>query len=437
MLTSSNYSRPLCWRRRRLLPLPGRMKAATTWSAPSSSLTLDLEHQQSGAMLTRCVATYQPALSPSSSPTSRGRRAAARARPGGLRRGPRRAPPADPRGVRREGGVEVDTQGDASSSPSRRPGRVAASRGDHGRAAPGPIRCALAFIRERHWSPTRGTSVPTSTGPLGSPLPVTVGKCSSRPRRHRSSTSSSVISASTASRTWRQPSASINSATASSPRSDPLPDEPADPATPFLGRERELAEVVDLLHAEEVAPAHLTGPGGTGKTRLALQAAAESSERYPDGVWWVPLAAAPRSGARRSSRRRRCSARGGAVRAHRRQAPAPALRQLRAVVEAGPTSRSSVAAARSSRCSSRAASRCASAASSEYPVPPLGRARSGRALLRPSRPRSPELRAERSRRRRSAAGWTTFRSRSSSPRRASRRSRRSRSSSASSERSRS
>jgi predicted ATPase len=34
----------------------------------------------------------------------------------------------------------------------------------------------------------------------------------------------------------------------------------------------------------------LTGPGGTGKTRLGLQAAAETSERFPDGVFWVPLA---------------------------------------------------------------------------------------------------------------------------------------------------
>jgi predicted ATPase len=60
------------------------------------------------------------------------------------------------------------------------------------------------------------------------------------------------------------------------------------PATPFLGRERELAEVVGLL--ENVRLLTLTGPGGTGKTRLGLQAAAEASERYPDGVFWVPLA---------------------------------------------------------------------------------------------------------------------------------------------------
>jgi predicted ATPase len=62
------------------------------------------------------------------------------------------------------------------------------------------------------------------------------------------------------------------------------------PATPFLGRERELAEVEELLSREDVRLLTLTGPGGTGKTRLALQAAAEASDRYPDGAFWVPLA---------------------------------------------------------------------------------------------------------------------------------------------------
>jgi predicted ATPase/class 3 adenylate cyclase len=62
------------------------------------------------------------------------------------------------------------------------------------------------------------------------------------------------------------------------------------PATPFLGRTRELAEVVALLAQPEVRLLTLTGPGGTGKTRLGLQAAAETAERHPDGVFWVPLA---------------------------------------------------------------------------------------------------------------------------------------------------
>jgi predicted ATPase/class 3 adenylate cyclase len=62
------------------------------------------------------------------------------------------------------------------------------------------------------------------------------------------------------------------------------------PATPFLGRERELSEVVALIARDDIRLLTLTGPGGTGKTRLALQAAAEAADEYPDGVFWVPLA---------------------------------------------------------------------------------------------------------------------------------------------------
>jgi predicted ATPase/class 3 adenylate cyclase len=62
------------------------------------------------------------------------------------------------------------------------------------------------------------------------------------------------------------------------------------PATLFLGRERELNEVWGLLTRDDVRLLTLTGPGGTGKTRLALQAAAEAAERFRDGVFWVPLA---------------------------------------------------------------------------------------------------------------------------------------------------
>jgi predicted ATPase/class 3 adenylate cyclase len=62
------------------------------------------------------------------------------------------------------------------------------------------------------------------------------------------------------------------------------------PSTRFLGRDRELGEVVELIAADEVRLLTLTGPGGTGKTRLALQAAAAAAGGYPGGVWWVPLA---------------------------------------------------------------------------------------------------------------------------------------------------
>jgi predicted ATPase/class 3 adenylate cyclase len=62
------------------------------------------------------------------------------------------------------------------------------------------------------------------------------------------------------------------------------------PQTPFLGRERELDEVTELLGRDDVRLLTLTGPGGTGKTRLGVQAAGAIAERYPHGVFWVPLA---------------------------------------------------------------------------------------------------------------------------------------------------
>jgi predicted ATPase len=61
-------------------------------------------------------------------------------------------------------------------------------------------------------------------------------------------------------------------------------------ATQFLGREHELADVRELLARDDARLLTLTGAGGSGKTRLALQAAGQVADRYPDGVWWVPLA---------------------------------------------------------------------------------------------------------------------------------------------------
>ncbi len=63
--------------------------------------------------------------------------------------------------------------------------------------------------------------------------------------------------------------------------------------TSFVGREHEMAEIQDvLLH---IVPATrlltLTGPGGTGKTRLALQVTAELIDEFPDGAWFVDLSA--------------------------------------------------------------------------------------------------------------------------------------------------
>jgi predicted ATPase/class 3 adenylate cyclase len=62
------------------------------------------------------------------------------------------------------------------------------------------------------------------------------------------------------------------------------------PATVFLGREREISEVAGLLGRDGLRLVTLTGPGGSGKTRLALQSAGGAADAFPGGVWWVPLA---------------------------------------------------------------------------------------------------------------------------------------------------
>ena len=58
--------------------------------------------------------------------------------------------------------------------------------------------------------------------------------------------------------------------------------------TSFIGREHELKDVVDLLRTNSLIT--LTGPGGCGKTRLAIEAASASLTLRPDGIWFVDLA---------------------------------------------------------------------------------------------------------------------------------------------------
>lgn len=74
---------------------------------------------------------------------------------------------------------------------------------------------------------------------------------------------------------------------------DTQPNNLPTPATPFVGRLRLVARIRDMLRRPEVRILTLTGPGGAGKTRVALRVAGDLLHEFADGAFFVDLAALP------------------------------------------------------------------------------------------------------------------------------------------------
>ena len=196
------------------------------------------------------------------------------------------------------------------------------------------------------------------------------------------------------------------------------------PATALIGRRADRDELVRLL-TDGTRLLTLTGPGGVGKTRLALHLAHEMAGACPDGVWFIELAdlddvrlVAP-TVAEQPRDRLRGRGRGDAPgRPRRRSAPPPRARQLRA---GRARRRPGRAPARSGRRRAGGGDQPGSAARVRRARPaarPAGRGRRGGALLRESdaRPTIASTDAASRRSSGSAPGSTGCRSPSSSRR---------------------
>ena len=190
------------------------------------------------------------------------------------------------------GGVEVDTQGDAFfiAFPTA-PGALEAARAIAERLEPGPIRLRIGLYT--------GTPLVTDEGYVGPDV--------HRAARMSAAASGSQIVVSAATRAliaeddfvdlgphrFKDLAAAEHVYQLGSGEFPPIKSLPETnlpvPATPFLGRSEELASVSAQLSSEGVRLLTLTGAGGSGKTRLALQSAAEVAEAFPGGVSWISL----------------------------------------------------------------------------------------------------------------------------------------------------
>ena len=139
--------------------------------------------------------------------------------------------------------------------------------------------------------------------------------------------------------------------------------------TPLVGRESELAEVLELLSGSRLLT--LTGAGGSGKTRLALQAAAELVDVYRDGVWWVSLAALRDPELVEPTIAQTVGAKDGLVEHLRDQETLLLLDNFEQLLEAAPGIAGLLAQAPDVRILATSRERLGLRAEQEYPVPTL------------------------------------------------------------------
>ena len=188
-----------------------------------------------------------------------------------------------------EGGVEVDTQGDAFFFAfATAPGALAAAAAMTEAMAPGPIQVRVGLHtgtphlgEEGYVGGDVHRAARIAAAGHGGQVLVSASTASLAGAELRDLGEHRFKDLSAAEHVYQLGDQEFPSLTSLDRTNLPVP------VTPFLGRERELAEVVGLLAGTRLLT--LTGPGGTGKTRLATHAAGMSADAYPDGVWWVPL----------------------------------------------------------------------------------------------------------------------------------------------------